>query len=56
MKIWYPGKKLIIMLIKNNYNNDNQLHKGEFIVRMVFLCIESQKSGLKIEGHIILSI
>ena len=29
---------------------DSELHKGEFIVRKVFLCIKSQNSGLKFEG------
>ena len=29
-----------------------KLHKGEFIVKMVFLCIKSQNSGLKIEGSL----
>ena len=31
---------------------DNKLHKGEFIVKIVFLCIKSQNSGLKIEGSL----
>ena len=31
---------------------DNELHKGEFIVRIVFLCIKSKNSGLKIEGSL----
>ena len=35
---------------------DNELHKGEFIVAIEFLCIKSQNSWLKIEGHLILSI
>ena len=30
----------------------NELHKGEFIVRIVFLCIKSQNSGLKTEGSL----
>ena len=29
---------------------DNEVHKGEFIVRIVFLCIKSQNSRLKFEG------
>ena len=29
---------------------DNEVHKGEFIVRIVFLGIKSQNSGLKFEG------
>ena len=40
MKIWYPAIKVIMM----------KIIKGEFIVRIVFLCIKSQNSGLKIEG------
>ena len=28
---------------------DNELHKGEYILKMVFLCIKSQNSGLKFE-------
>ena len=31
---------------------DNELHKGEFIVRIVFLCIKSQNSVSKIEGSL----
>ena len=31
---------------------DNKQHKGEFIVRIVFLCIKSQNSGLKIKGSL----
>ena len=31
---------------------DNALHKDEFIVRIVFLCIKSQNSVLKIEGSL----
>ena len=29
---------------------DNEVHKGEFIVRIVFLCIKSQNNVLKFEG------
>ena len=29
---------------------DSKLHQGEFIVRIVFLCLKSQNSGLKFEG------
>ena len=48
MKIWYPCRiiKIIIRV------PDNTLHKGEFIVRIVFLCIKLQNSGLKIEGSL----
>ena len=31
---------------------DNDIHKGEFIVRIVLLCLKSQNSGLKIEGSL----
>ena len=31
---------------------DNELHKGKFIVRILFLCLKSQNSGLKIEGSL----
>ena len=31
---------------------DNELRKGEFIGRIVFSCINSQNSGLKIEGSL----
>ena len=31
---------------------DNELHKGEFKVRMVFLCIKSKNSRLKVEGSL----
>ena len=40
-------EKIIIIMMP-----DNALHKGEFIVRIVFLCIKSQNSVLKIEGSL----
>ena len=32
---------------------DNKLHEGEFIVKMLFLCLKLKTNGLKIEKIII---
>ena len=43
---------LLLLIIIIIMTPDNELHKGEFIVRIVFLCIKSKNSGLKIEGSL----
>ena len=39
--------KIIIIMM-----SENELHKGEFILKMVFLCRKLYNNGLKIEGSL----
>ena len=40
VQIWYPGIIIIIVKISIIMMPDNKLHEGEFIVKMVFLCLK----------------
>ena len=40
VQIWYPGIIMIIVKIIIIMMPDKKLHEGEFIVKMVFLCLK----------------